>query len=464
MVENISLSVSIQYTPNVSFSINDQSDNLSNSVLNGTNNEPTSITDTCTSGDSLIFYTPDASLTPDVEFVPSPTIISDIFTNFQPLSTHNDPLFSRDATEFICNLNPPNSSFVIGASTTQSCKVSLFPIHYKDSLRSNKVTRVSVSPGKHKQVNLTKISAVISDNIDLDSSCTTMAYSSRKFCQTTQSNERKILPRKSESADESFYTPNTVLDPLNHKRKYRTNKLLRCNLCANTYKSKSRYENHQSRHHTGHNLWICEFCNISFHSRKLYRFHTVTTHINQTLRRSDRNKNTIARNTGVPDKVKHSLQKSNKLTPKRFNKTLNGSRLHLAEKKNLSFTVEDSFPRIQTNTTSTPLLSTEKSKRKYFRKGKRYAKTDSEGKPNKNVKQNLEQVLEPFRCDQCTKEWATLRALNIHKFIHKRLVIDSSTNDVTRPLTSKRKRRQMSARASPCKLCEFDCNLHVLQC
>ena len=472
MIENISLSVSIQFTPNISlYSISDQSNNLSNSILNGTNNESTPITDTCTSGDSCLFYTPNASLNSDLKFLPSPTIISNIFTNFQPLSTHNDPLFSRDATEFICNLNPPNSSFVIGASTTQNCKVSLLPISHKNS-RSNKVTRVSVSPVKYKQINLGTISAAISENFDLDSSCKNMNYSSRKFCQTTHSNLRKILPRKSGSADESFHTP-IGLDPLSHRTRLRTpkDKLLRCTLCSNTYSSKNRYDSHLSRHYTGHNLWICESCNFTFHSRKSYRYHRVNTHTFKQLRRSGRNTNTKPTHTGLPNKVRHSLQKTNKLTPKRFNKSLNDSRLHLVEEQNLSFKIEDSFSHIEFKAASTPLLPIQKSKRRYIKKDKSYAEDKispenafSDEKPDSNVKQDLGQVLKSFRCDQCTRSCSTLRALNIHKFMHKRLAINSSSNDVTRPLPSKRKLRQISARTSPCRLCEFDCNLHVLQC
>ena len=411
MIENISLSVTIQFTPNVSLcSVNDQS--------NTTNNESTSITDTCTSGDSCIFYTPDASLNSDFKFIPLPTIISDIFTNFQPLSTHNDPLFSRDATEFICNLNPPNSSFVIGASTTQSCKVSLLPIPHKDFLRSNKA-RVPVSPVKYKRINFGKISATIADNFDLDSSGKNMAYSSRKFCQTTHLSQKKILPQESESADESFHTPIGLDSPSRRYLRTPTDTVLRCNLCSNTYSSKNRYENHLSRHYTGHNIWSCASCNFTFHSHKSFRYHTVTTHNCKPLRRSDRNISML----------------------------------------------------LSTNTTSTPLLPTKKPKRRYIRKDKKYAKDKistenvfSDGRHNNRVNQNLEQILKPFKCDQCTKRCSTLRALNIHKFMHKRLAMDSSSNDVTRSLASKRSLRQISARTSPCKLCEFDCSLHVLQC
>ena len=177
----------------------------------------------------------------------------------------------------------------------------------------------------------------------------------------------------------------------------------------------------------------------------------------------------ISTNTGLPNKVKHSLQKPNRLTPKRFNKSHKESCLHLVEEKNLSFKVEDSFSRIPIYT-STPLLPTKKPKRRYIRKDKKYAKDKistenafSDGRPNNRVK-HLEQVPKPFKCDQCTKRCSTLRALNIHKFMHKRLAMDSSSNDVTRSLASKRSLRQISARTSPCKLCEFDCSLHVLQC
>ena len=433
------------------YSVNDQS--------NTTNNESTSSTDTCTSGDSCIFYTPDASLNSDFKFIPLPTIISDIFTNFQPLSTHNDPLFSRDATEFICNLNPPNSSFVIGASTTQSCKVSLLPIPHKDFLRSNKA-RVPVSPVKYKRINFGKISATIADNFDLDSSGKNMAYSSRKFCQTTHLSQKKILPQESESADESFHTPMGLDSPSRRYLRTPTDTVLRCNLCSNTYSSKNRYENHLSRHYTGHNIWSCASCNFTFHSHKSFRYHTVTTHNCKPLRRSDRNISMLlSTNTGLPNQVKHYLQKTNRLTPK------------LVEENNLSFKVEDSFSRIRINTTSTPLLPTKKPKRRYIRKDKKYAKdkisTENafyDGRHNNRVKQNLEQILKPFKCDQCTKRCSTLRALNIHKFMHKRLAMDSSSNDVTRSLASTRSLRQISARTSPCKLCEFDCSLHVLQC
>ena len=209
MIENISLCESIEFTPNVSlYSVNDQS--------NTTNNESTSIPDTCTSRDSCIFYTPVASLNSDFKFIPPPTI-----------------------------------------------------------------------------------------------------------------------PQESESADESFHTP-MGLDSPSHIRRYLPSPIdtvLRCNICSNTYSSKNRYGNHLSRHYTGHNIWSCESCNFTFHSRKTFRYHTITTHYYEPLHRCDRNIRMISTNTGLPNKVKHSLQTPNTLTPIRFNKSHKESCLHLVRKR-----------------------------------------------------------------------------------------------------------------------------------
>ena len=243
-------------------------------------NESTYISDSYI-GD--VFYTPDCCLNPKFEFIPPPTIISDISTDLQPLSTHIDPLFSRDATEFICNLNPQNSSIVTGASTTQSCKVS--------------------------------------------------------------------------------------------------------------------------------------------------------THNCKPLRRSKRNNRMMSTNTGLPIKVKHSPQKTNGLTPKSFNKSHNESCL-LVEQKNFSFQVDDSITEIPINATSTPLQPPKK-KKKYVRKDNKYPK-DKISHP--------EQVPKIFKCDQCPKRCATIRALNIHKHMHRRLAMDSSGSDNTSSLATRRSLRQISAK------------------
>ena len=269
---------------------------------------------------------------------------------------------------------------------------------------------------------------------DLDSSGKNMAYSSRKFCQTTHSSQNKILSQESESADKSFHTP-MGLDSPSHIRRYLrapADAVLRCNKCSNTYRTKNRYENHLSRHYTGLNIWSCESCNFTFHSRRTFKFHTITTHNYKPLRRSNRNIRMIATNTGLPNKVKHSLRKRNKLTPKRFNKSRNESCLHLVEEKNISFQVEDSFSRIPINATSTPLLPKDK---KYAKDKISTENAFSDGRHNR-VKQNLEQGPKLFKCDQCTKRCSTLRALNIHKFMHRRPAMDSSSDDVTSSLAS----------------------------
>ena len=264
MYTDISFSESKEFTPNDSLcSVNDHS--------NTKKNESTYISDPYISD---VFYTPDCCLNPKFEFIPRPTIISDISTDLQPLSTHIDPLFSRDATEFICNLNPQDSSFVTGASTTQSCKVSLLSI---------------------------PISATSADNFDLDSS---------------HLSQNKILPQESESSDVSFHRP-MGLDSPSHIRRYLrtpTDYVLRCNLCSNTYRSKNRYENHLSRHYTGRNIWGCKSCDFTFHSINGLKLHTDYTHNCKPLRRSKRNNRMMSTNTGLPNKVKHSPQKTNGLT------------------------------------------------------------------------------------------------------------------------------------------------------
>ena len=153
---------------------------------------------------------------------------------------------------------------------------------------------------------------------------------------------------------------------------------------------------------------------------------TVSTHNCKPLRRSKRNKRMMYTNTGLPNKVKHSQKKMNGLTPKSFNISHNESCL-LVEQKNFTFQVDDSIIKIPINATSTPLQSP-KEKRKYVRKD------------NKYPKDKISQAPKICKCDQCPKRCATIRALNIHKHMHRRLEINTSS------LATRRSLRQISAK------------------
>ena len=101
---------------------------------------------------------------------------------------------------------------------------------------------------------------------------------------------------------------------------------------------------------------------------------------------------------------------------------------HIRDEKNLSFKVEGSsqIPIIM----STPLQPTKKPKRRYVRRDKKYAEENS------TEIAISDGILKTFECDQCTKRCSTMRALNIHKFMHKRKREIASSNDVTRSLAS----------------------------
>ena len=124
---------------------------VSISFLSKTSVEAKTAQEIYTSPDSCVFYTPECSLHNSEVFIvpPSPLmngdpVCSDVSSNYQQDNPqYDDPLFSTNATEFICNLNPPNSSFIIGASSTQVWKVTLLPIthsptNYSLSFHQNK--------------------------------------------------------------------------------------------------------------------------------------------------------------------------------------------------------------------------------------------------------------------------------------------------------------------------------------
>ncbi|KAI6661518.1 Zinc finger protein [Oopsacas minuta] len=529
MTENISLNMSVPFTPSA-FPLENEKI-VSNSILNGTNTEFKPNTDSYASSSSCNFYTPDGSSNNlDLNAIPTPnTVISDVVTKFELFSPQNDPLFSRNATEFICNLNPPNSSFQIGASNTQTGKIALLPTPNKDIFRSNKISRVSVSPLPVKYRRITPSACApgeLEKEVKDSGSSSTNAYSSRKFCQTIDSNHKNQRPRILDLSNETFHSSQSGLgSPTLRKKLFRPSTKKRvlvfsCNSCSNTYTSKMKCDLHMSRHYDGIKLWECDVCNQTFHSKRNYTLHKHTHFDSKTLRRSVRNialSNTILSTAGIPNKMRSSAQKAYELKKSFLNKpkveTVVTPKTYV--KDNLNFKLDEAF---FNRTTSTP-VSTTRFKHKLSRRSMRKTVISpvsiltpqspdlpeigfSEKTPNKIIKNSNRKVATQFTCDQCPRACSTMRALNIHKHMHKKLTANTSNREAThniicdqcarvfgsmralnrhkhthrglpidnklnrdenRSLNFTRQLRKVSRRPSPCKLCDFGCSLHVLQ-
>ena len=118
MAQDYTFNLSEPFTPNATI-LPTPTQDVSISFLSNTSGEAKTAQEIYTSPDSCVFYTPECSSHNSEVFIvpPSPLmngdpVCSDVSSNYQQDNPqYDDPLFSTNATEFICNLHPPNSGF-----------------------------------------------------------------------------------------------------------------------------------------------------------------------------------------------------------------------------------------------------------------------------------------------------------------------------------------------------------------
>ena len=483
MAQDFSFNMSEPFTPNATIDPTPTQD-VSISFLSATSFECKTAQEICTSPDSCIFYTPECSshnselfIVPLSPLMNGDTVCSDVGPNYQQEKQYNDPLFSTNKTEFICNLNPPNSSFKIGASPTQIGKVTLLSIPHAPITKDNKLACVPISPmipAKYRRNMARNIpthhlqNTANKSNSSLQKHDTNPASNNKGMllCQSPELTKKESLP--------NLKSPKLIQSSsFIRNKKQISRKVYKCQDCSNTYTLSTRYETHLLRHSKNMELFLCNICGQTFHTKRVYKVHTYKHEDTNATRKSTRNYviGDVTMNN-FPQTLSYSFfNNRKKIIPDR-------STIHNISHIDTTVTPVQSSTNIpmkqnavsslhNSPITSTPFsikLNKPKSKAKQRSEKVSNGPFSSPDLPEIGFKdeqtislQNKTNSTEPtYSCDQCTKSFLSLRALKIHLSAHKKA---GQFHEITKK--PKRKLRTVFKKNSPCKLCDFDCSLQV---
>ena len=401
------------------------------------------------SRDSQVFYTPDGSSNTSEIFIcscsPSPeketSILSNI-SNFQQPEQMFEPLISMRSTDFICNLNPPNSNFIIGSSSSRNGRLSLLPLpniskpvmpintpsskqkhkNKQQKIRTKSPTTTSISNPAPNFLTRRNLNHEITLN-----PTRTSTPSSRKFCQT--------------SATKS------------HSKNHISKSKYKCNLCANTYSLECWYLFHLQKH-KDNSLYRCSSCDLSFPSQSVLKYHKPTHYSRAMLRRSKRNSflPSSSLRTDLEDGSETCLSDIANSLPVSYKIQIeNGESLLQISPESDRSLLNASLPVTSSNHSIAPnskVKSLSKEAGSAYKLRSKSLETDAissqkiiiPSKPDNGLMSSHKtpaishslkgnsSISKDFLCEICQRSFVSKHALNVHGYFHRRLDLENKNN------------------------------------